>query len=101
MIVAACAADDRANTAAEARSNLRMEYPFRFKLSNQVTNAALKEFDSVVVNRDFEDAVSDLLKILRGSGGYGPDRTELRPLIAELLGGAKPHIDPAPFSPAR
>src|SRR5689334_23081372 len=44
------------------------------------------EFDSVIVNRDFEDAVSDLLKILRGSGSYGPDRTELRPLIAELLG---------------
>ena len=43
------------------------------------------EFDSVVVNSKFEDAVIDLLRILRGAGGYGPDRPELKPLIADLL----------------
>jgi guanylate kinase len=44
-----------------------------------------KEFDSVVINDRFEDAVSDLLKILRGSKAYGPDRPELQPLLRELL----------------
>ena len=39
--------EDRANTATEARSNLRMEYPFRFKLSNQFTDAVLEEVDMV------------------------------------------------------
>jgi guanylate kinase len=43
------------------------------------------EFDSVVVNAAFENAVIDLLRILRGAGGYGPDRLELKPLISELL----------------
>jgi guanylate kinase len=45
-----------------------------------------REFDSVVVNRKFEDAVIDLLLVLRGSKAYGPDRPELAPLIADLLG---------------
>jgi guanylate kinase len=45
-----------------------------------------REFDSVVVNKKFEDAVIDLLMILRGSKAYGPDRPELKPLIADLLG---------------
>jgi guanylate kinase len=45
-----------------------------------------REFDSVVVNEKFEDAVIDLLMILRGSRAYGPDRPELKPLIADLLG---------------
>jgi guanylate kinase len=45
-----------------------------------------REFDSVVVNEEFERAVGDLLKILRGSEAYGPDRAELKPLLAELLG---------------
>jgi guanylate kinase len=44
------------------------------------------EFDSVVVNKKFEDAVIDLLMILRGSRAYGPDRPNLKPLIADLLG---------------
>jgi guanylate kinase len=43
------------------------------------------EFDSVVVNAAFENAVIDLLRILRGAEGYGPDRPELKPLISELL----------------
>jgi guanylate kinase len=45
-----------------------------------------REFDSVVVNEEFEDAVLDLLMILRGSKAYGPDRPELKPLLADLLG---------------
>jgi guanylate kinase len=45
-----------------------------------------REFDSVVVNAKFEDAVTDLMIILRGSKAYGPDRPELKPLIADLLG---------------
>jgi guanylate kinase len=45
-----------------------------------------REFDSVVVNEKFEDAVIDLLMILRGSKAYGPDRPDLKPLIADLLG---------------
>jgi len=43
------------------------------------------EFDSVVVNEKFENAVIDLLRILRGAGGYGADRPELKALISELL----------------
>jgi guanylate kinase len=45
-----------------------------------------REFDSVVVNEKFDDAVADLMTILRGSKAYGPDRAELTPLIADLLG---------------
>jgi guanylate kinase len=45
-----------------------------------------REFDSVVVNEKFENAVIDLLMILRGSKAYGPDRPDLQPLIADLLG---------------
>ena len=44
------------------------------------------EFDSVVVNEKFEDAVTDLMIILKGSKAYGPERPELKPLIADLLG---------------
>jgi guanylate kinase len=45
-----------------------------------------REFDSVVVNEKFEDAVTDLMTILRGSKAFGPDRPQLTPLIADLLG---------------
>ena len=45
-----------------------------------------REFDSVVVNENFEDAVTDLMTILRGSKAFGPDRAQLAPLIADLLG---------------
>jgi guanylate kinase len=45
-----------------------------------------REFDSVVVNEKFEDAVTDLMIILKGSKAYGPERPELKPLIADLLG---------------
>jgi guanylate kinase len=43
------------------------------------------EFDCVIVNDDFESAVRHLLEILRGAGGFAPDRAELKPLLAELL----------------
>ena len=43
------------------------------------------EFDSVLINEDFEAAVGDLLKILRGGGGFEATRPALKPLIAELL----------------
>ncbi|BBO07002.1 hypothetical protein BwSH20_23720 [Bradyrhizobium ottawaense] len=33
-VLAACAAEDRANNATEAKNNLRMEYPFLTKLSD-------------------------------------------------------------------
>jgi guanylate kinase len=43
------------------------------------------EFDSVIVNRDFERAVQELLDVLRGSREYGSQRESLKPLLAELL----------------
>lgn len=46
------------------------------------------EFDYVVVNDRFEQAVEDLESILAGRGAaLRRDRDSLRPLIAELLGG--------------
>jgi guanylate kinase len=44
------------------------------------------EFDSVIVNQDFEDAVGQLLKVLRGSRDFSADRESLKPLTAALLG---------------
>jgi guanylate kinase len=44
------------------------------------------EFDRVIVNDDFETAVGQLLEILRGHPGYGANRPELAPLLADLLG---------------
>jgi guanylate kinase len=43
------------------------------------------EFDRVIVNDDFESAVGHLLKILRGAHDYAADRSELKPLLKELL----------------
>lgn len=43
------------------------------------------EFDSVIVNQDFEDAVGQLLQILRGSRDFAPTRPSLQPLVAALL----------------
>ena len=43
------------------------------------------EFDRVIVNKDFETAVEQLLEIMRGSPGYRADRPELKPLLGELL----------------
>jgi guanylate kinase len=43
------------------------------------------EFDRVIVNKDFETAVEQLLEIMRGSPGYRADRPDLKPLLAELL----------------
>jgi guanylate kinase len=44
------------------------------------------EFDSVIVNQDFEDAVSQLLQVLRGSRDFSSKRESLKPLAASLLG---------------
>lgn len=44
------------------------------------------EFDSVIVNEDFERAVRELLDVLRGSQNYGAGRASLTPLVADLLG---------------
>jgi len=47
------------------------------------------EFDYVVVNDDFEQAVADLKRIIEGQGAdLKSDRPELKPLLAELLAGA-------------
>jgi len=43
------------------------------------------EFDQVIVNDDFEIGVSQLLAILRGGGGFEAGRSDLKPLIKELL----------------
>ena len=43
------------------------------------------EFERVIVNKDFETAVEQLLEIMRGSPGYRSDRPELKPLLSELL----------------
>jgi len=44
------------------------------------------EFDSVIVNQDFEDAVGQLLQVLRGSREFSAKRESLKPLAAALLG---------------
>jgi len=43
------------------------------------------EFDSVIVNQDFEDAVGQLLQVLRGSRDFGSKRDSLKPLVTALL----------------
>jgi guanylate kinase len=43
------------------------------------------EFDCVIVNDDFETAVSQLLTILRGAPGFSAKRPDLAPLLADLL----------------
>lgn len=44
------------------------------------------EFDSVIVNQDFEDAVGQLLQVLRGSRDFSSRRPSLQPLASALLG---------------
>jgi len=43
------------------------------------------EFDSVIVNQDFEAAVGQLLQVLRGSQDFRSNRASLKPLVAALL----------------
>ena len=43
------------------------------------------EFDTVIVNDEFERAVGQLLEVLRGSNGYAAGRPELAALLKELL----------------
>jgi guanylate kinase len=64
------------------------------RLSDAVTDMGhYREFDCVVVNDDFEHAVGDLRRIIAaardsgaGAAGLGPDRPDLAPLVAGLLG---------------
>jgi guanylate kinase len=45
-----------------------------------------REFDYVVINDDFERAVADLVRIVRGDGaGLAADRRELSPIVTNLL----------------
>jgi guanylate kinase len=44
------------------------------------------EFDRVIVNREFDQAVDQLLEIMRGNPGFRSDRPDLKPLLADLLG---------------
>ena len=41
------------------------------------------EFDCVIVNNDFETAVTELLAILRGNPGFSAKRRDLAPLLAD------------------
>jgi guanylate kinase len=51
--------------------------------------AHYREFDYVVVNDDFDQAVADLRRIIDGKGeDLRSNRPELEPLLAELLAGA-------------
>ena len=43
------------------------------------------EFDTVLVNDDFETTVGQLLQVLRGQDGFAATRSELVPLLKELL----------------
>lgn len=43
------------------------------------------EFDSVIVNRDFDQATDELLRVLRGSRDFSPRRPGIQPLLEELL----------------
>jgi guanylate kinase len=43
------------------------------------------EFDSVIVNDDFEKAVGQMLQVLRGQEGFAADRPEVAALVKELL----------------
>ncbi|HYB64233.1 MAG TPA: guanylate kinase, partial [Steroidobacteraceae bacterium] len=62
----------------------------RRRLADAATDMShYDEFDYVVVNDDFDRAVADLKRIVDGQGGdLKSSRTELRPLLAELLAGA-------------
>lgn len=56
------------------------------RLQDSITDMShYAEFERVIVNDDFETAVSQLLGLLRGSPGFEADRAELAPLIKELL----------------
>jgi guanylate kinase len=62
----------------------------RRRLGDAATDMShYEEFDYVVVNDDFDRAVADLKRIVDGKGeDLKSDRTELEPLLAELLAGA-------------
>jgi guanylate kinase len=62
------------------------------RLADAVTDMShYREFDYVVVNDDFERAVDQLVEIIRGHAeNYAADRTELAPILANLLGFPAP-----------
>jgi guanylate kinase len=62
----------------------------RRRLADAATDMShYDEFDYVVVNDDFDRAVADLKRILEGKGeDLKSSRTELKPLLAELLAGS-------------
>jgi guanylate kinase len=62
----------------------------RRRLADAATDMShYDEFDYVVVNDDFDRAVADLKRIVDGQGeDLKSVRTELKPLLAELLAGA-------------
>jgi guanylate kinase len=56
------------------------------RLQDSITDMShYAEFDCVIVNDDFETAVTQLLGLLRGGPGFEANRPELEPLIKELL----------------
>lgn len=56
------------------------------RLRDSITDMShYAEFDFVVVNDDFETAVGELLKVLRGGTGLEASRPALAPLVKELL----------------
>jgi len=62
----------------------------RRRLADAATDMShYDEFDYVVVNDDFDRAVADLKRIVDGNGeDLKSGRTELKPLLGELLAGA-------------
>ena len=61
----------------------------RRRLQDAATDMAhYREFDYVVVNDHFDQAVADLKRIIAGAGGdLRSDRPQLEPLLKELLAG--------------
>jgi len=56
------------------------------RLRDSITDMShYAEFDRVIVNDDFEDAVDQLMQIRRGTPGFEASRPELQPLLADLL----------------
>lgn len=57
------------------------------RLRDSITDMShYAEFDRVIVNDQFEEAVNQLLGLVRGGPGFEADRPELGPLIKDLLG---------------
>jgi guanylate kinase len=56
------------------------------RLRDSITDMShYAEFDRVIVNDQFDEAVDELLGLVRGGSGFEADRPELAPLIRDLL----------------